>query len=756
MSQPKHTQTFRHSLVAMAIASVVAMPAVAQEANADNAQANDDYKGLERIEVTARRRTESIQEVPVSVSSFSAGDLAEIGAEDITELQQRIPNTTLQVSRGTNSTLTAYIRGVGQQDPLWGFEPGVGIYIDDVYIARPQGAVLEVLDLERIEVLRGPQGTLYGKNTIGGALKYVTKELTGYDEFSVQGTVGTYGQKDLKISGQTALSDTFFVGGALATLNRDGFGEFVNTGDENYNKELMTGRVSAKWLVSDDVSAKFMYDKTKDDSNSKGGYRLTSSQLTGQDPYQSVYDSNTAMPVENLVETEGYSLTIDWDINENWAFKSVTAAREGYTMTNIDFDSTGAGALLVPADYEDEQTTQEFQLSYAKDRTTFVGGVYYYDGEACGIFGTVLPQLLGVGLTIDNGGCVDTKSTALYGQINYDMTDNFSFTVGGRYTEDEKSANVLRQTFLGVKFLDRSGSATLLSTNSDFSAEEKWTHFSPHASMRYRITDDTMVYGSYSNGFKSGGVDMRADATLNPDAVNPYDPEIVDTYEAGIKTEFWDDRIRLNAAWFLSNYSDMQVTVQRAVPAGVASQVLNAAEATVYGFEIEAVAAVTDSLNVTAMMGNVNAAFDSVRFFDPVAQETTDVSDLWSFANTPELVANLGFNQSLENEYGQWVWSGNMAYRSETQIFEVPSMLDMGGYSLFNTSLMWYSNDGNWSAGLHVKNIGNKVYRLAGYNFAAPRDANGNRTGPGLGGEDTIVGYYGDPRTVSLTVGYRF
>ncbi|PTB87702.1 hypothetical protein C9928_07435, partial [Pseudidiomarina aestuarii] len=214
------------------------------------------------------------------------------------------------------------------------------------------------------------------------------------------------------------------------------------------------------------------------------------------------------------------------------------------------------------------------------------------------------PQL---GVTIDNGGCVDTKSTAVYGQINYDMTDNFSFTVGGRYTEDEKEADVLRQTFLGIKFLERSGSGLLLATNSDFSAAEKWTHFSPHASMRYRITDDTMVYGSYSNGFKSGGIDMRADASLNPDAVNPYDPEIVDTYEAGIKTEFWDDRIRLNAAWFLSNYSDMQVTVQRAVPAGVASQVLNAAEATVYGFEIEAVAAVTDSLNVTAMMGNVNA-----------------------------------------------------------------------------------------------------------------------------------------------------
>src|SRR5690554_5682999 len=205
MSQPM----FRRSLLAAAIAAVVTMPVYAQEATSSE----DELAGLERIEVTARRKSESIQDVPVAVSSFSAGDLEEVGVEDITELQQRVPNTTMQVSRGTNSTLTAYIRGVGQQDPLWGFEPGVGVYIDDVYVARPQGAVLEVFDIERIEVLRGPQGTLYGKNTIGGAMKYVTKELTGYNELNVQGVVGSFGQRDLKLSGQAALSDNFYVGG---------------------------------------------------------------------------------------------------------------------------------------------------------------------------------------------------------------------------------------------------------------------------------------------------------------------------------------------------------------------------------------------------------------------------------------------------------------------------------------------------------------------------------------------------------------
>lgn len=753
MSQPK----FRHSLLALAIASVVSLPAYAQDQ-----QNNEENKmeGLERIEVTARRKTESLQEVPVSVSSFGAGDLDSIGAEDITELQQRIPNATIQVSRGTNSTLTAYIRGVGQQDPLWGFEPGVGVYIDDVYVARPQGAVLEVFDIERIEVLRGPQGTLYGKNTIGGALKYVTKELTGYDELAIQGTVGSFNQRDLKISGQTALSDNFFVGAAVATLQRDGFGEYRNTGEENYNKDLMTYRLSAKWLINDDMDLKFSYDNTEDESNSKGGHRLLASAVTGQEPYDNVYDSNTAMPVANIVETEGMSLTFNWDIDANWGFKSITAQREGYTDTNIDFNSTGEPIFMVPAIYEDEQFTQEFQLSYTNnDNFDFVGGVYYYDGEACGVFGTVLPLYLAAfgGVTVDNGGCVQTDSLAVYGQGNYELNDDWTLTLGGRYTKDEKEADVFRYTYLGVHYINRAGLATPydpaqvraefgtpFAVNSEFTSGGDWSRFSPHVALNYQVNDDLMFYGSYSNGFKSGGVDMRADKSLNPTIDEPYDPEVVDTFEFGMKSELLDGRMRLNSAVFFSDYTDMQVTVQRVVEAGISSQVLNAGESTVKGFEVETVFAATDSLNFTAMLGYIDAEFDAVVYTEPATGETTDVTDAWSFQNTPELTYNIGFNQTFDLANGQLVWSGNYAFRDDTQMFEAPSPLDQDSYGLLNTSLMWYSNSGQWSVGLHGKNLTDEEYRVGGYNF-----------GPTFG-DDAVVAYYGDPRTVSLTVGYKF
>ena len=736
MKQPN----FQKSLIAAAVTTLLASPAVLAQQNED-AKAEDGK--LERIEVTARRTNESLQEVPVSVSAFGEGELQRDGIEDITELQYKMPNTTFQVSRGTNSTLTAYIRGIGQQDPLWGFEPGVGIYIDDVYVARPQGAVLEVLDVQRVEVLRGPQGTLYGKNTIGGAMKYVTRELTGYNEFEIKGTVGTFNQRDLKVSGQTALADNFYVGGAFATLNRDGFGEFVNTGAENYNKELMTGRFNAKWLVNKDINVKFAADWTKDDSNARGGHREQESLLSDKPRLTDVYDSYTAMPTWNEVETEGYSLTVDWAINNDWMFKSITAYREGFTNTNIDFDSTVNPVLLVPAIYEDDQTTQEFQFMYRDDRLDFVGGVYFYEGEACGEFGTVLGLL---NLSIDTGGCVDTSSEALFGQATYRLDDQWSVTLGGRYTRDEKDADVFRFTYAGIKFLDRGDySADPIVVNSDFTTQADWSEFSPQASVSYQVDPAVMLYASYSNGFKSGGVDMRADVSLNPDASKPYDPETVDTFEFGVKSELLDGRLRLNAAAFFSDYQDMQVTVQRAIEGGgVASQVLNAADSTVQGLELESTFAATSTLNFTGSFGYIDAEFDSVEFFNPETQQVEDVSDLWSFQNTPKITANLGFTKEFALESGSMVWSTNISYRDDTQIFEIPSPLDEEAYSLTNTSLIWYSNSGQWTVGLHAKNVFDKEYRVSGYNFGS------------IFGENIVTGYYGDPRTVSLSVGYQF
>lgn len=708
---------------------------------------------LEEIVVTARRRAENIQDVPVAVSAFDSASLERQGIKDITELQQRLPNTTLQVSRATNSTLTAYIRGIGQQDPLWGFEPGVGIYVDDVYIARPQGAVLDVLDVESVEVLRGPQGTLYGKNTIGGALKYQTRRLGNEPTLNIKGRAGNYGQRDMIVSGSAPLiEDRLFVGIGVAYLQRDGYGEFRNTGDDNYDKDVKSGHLKVEWSALDNLLLTISADKTEDDSNPRGGHRLTPSLITGQQPYDDVYDSDTSLGMKNEVETEGLSARLAWQINDQLEFKSITASREGYTYTSIDFDATASNSFDVPAFYDDEQFTQEFQLNYADAELSLVSGLYYFEGDACGAFDVILGQF---GITLENGGCVETQSYSAYAQASYDYNEAWSFSLGGRYTTDQKEAAVYRYVYPGEKLPDQSGS--VFAVQSDFLDDEDWAEFSPHVGVQYRFDDRTMAYASYTSGFKSGGFDMRANQSVNPSAHEPFDPEIVKSYEVGLKSTFWDSRLRMNAALFYNDYQDMQVTVQRAVGASdFASQVINAGESRMTGFELETVASLTDNLTLTAVLGYIDAEFVELNTYDPNLGQVVDVSDEWVISNTPEWNANLGLNYSVDIAGWQSDWRAALAYRDSVHIFELPSALDEDSYTLFNADIVFTSPDDHWLIGLHGKNLGDEEYRIAGYNFAATFDSNGSLIAPGLGGEDTVTAFYGDPRTVMLSVGYQF
>ena len=711
---------------------------------------------LEEIVVTARRRAENLQDVPVAVSAFGATQLAESGIENITDLQQRLPNTTLQVSRGTNTTLTAYIRGVGQQDPLWGFEPGVGIYIDDVYVARPQGAVLDILDVDRIEILRGPQGTLYGKNTIGGALKYVTRSLRDADKFSVEARAGSFSQMDLKMSAAApVIEDKFYIGGAVASLNRDGFGTFINQGKENYNKDLVSGRISAEYYASDNLSFKFTADKTTDDSNAKGGHRLTASDLTGEPVLANVFDTRAGMSTLNSVESEGYSLHAEWQINDALTLRSITSSREGETDTNIDFDNTALRSFDVPARYDDDQFTQELQLNYSADNLELVGGLYYYTGEACGTFHAVLEEFAGgaVPLSATTEGCVDTDSTAAYGQANWTINDDWSMTLGGRFTKDEKQAFAKNTLYLfqTVDFDTAPLSPGIVRT--DATGSEDWSEFSPRIGIEYKTANDNLLYASYSEGFKSGGFDMRARTDLIGSGFAPYDPETVGTFELGYKAQLLDNRLRANIAVFNSDYTDQQVTIQRVIDNGAdfASTVLNAADSTIQGIELELVYAITDGLTGTLGVGLLDAEFDKVLTTSPVTGATVDVSNIWGFANTPDTSVNLGVSYS-STVFTDWdmTMTGNLAYRGDTQIFEIPSALDEDSYALFNAGVTFTAPDGKLWFSLQGKNLGDEEYRLAGYNFAT------TAAGPGLGGEDTVIGYYGDPQTFSLSVGYRY
>jgi iron complex outermembrane receptor protein len=754
----------RLALCALAVGAALSIGAQVQ------AQETTDVNEskLERIEVTARKTSENLQEVPISVTSIGAKELSKKGISVITEIQQFSPNTTLQTSRGTNSTLTAFIRGVGQQDPLWGYEPGVGIYIDDVYMARPQGAVLDLIDVERIEVLRGPQGTLYGKNTIGGAIKYVTKEMTGGTEFNAQATVGSYSQRDLKLTGQLpVIDDKLYVGFGFADLNRDGFGKFLqsalpNQDRENYNKELWAARVDVEFRASDDLFVKFNWDKTRDTSNAKGGFRLLPSILTDAPVPDSVYNSYTSLPTSNLVELEGYSLMLRYDYSDAMEFKYIGSYRKSYSPTNIDFDNTALDIFDVPAEYSDDNSTHELQVNYAGDSFNIVSGLYLYDGESCGNFDAILGFLGRAafstpGLTREVTGCNNSESWAIYSQATFQVTDELSMTVGGRYTDEDKTAivnnglifdNVYPQSnwIPGYTRPDGQLVPTVLGSDSngdgvlDAPKTENWTRFTPRLGLEYQAADNMMLFASFSQGFKSGTFNPRA--TVNEDGVNP---EIVDTYEVGIKAD-WNDNFRTNVTLFSLDHKDRQyVGLGEGNSATDLQQVLrNVAATSAKGIEAEVTYVANDYLTFNLSYG----------YIDEKIEKNNSVPPLIGLANTPNQTVNLSANYLIESDVGDFTMNAGYYHRGDYLLFETSTLLQQEAYGLFNVSINWESVEGDWYASLHGKNLTDEEYLVGGYDFVGVAD-DGSLL-PGLGGDFTLIGYYGDPRTVHLTVGYRF
>jgi len=763
MKQHSNNRSYLALAIATALTSNIAF---AEEATDASPAAKDS--GLERIEVTARKTAENLQTVPVSLTSIGAAELIENGISVMTEVQRFSPNTTLQTSRGTNSTLTAFIRGVGQQDPLWGYEPGVGIYVDDVYMARPQGAVLDLLDVERIEVLRGPQGTLYGKNTIGGAVKYVTKAMSGDTELNIEGTLGSYNQKDLKITGQIPLiEDKLFIGFGHAELNRDGYGEFLTSAladqdKENYNKDLSASRFTLEFHATEDLFMRLAWDKTNDDSNAKGGYRLLPSMLTEAPVPDSVYDSYTSMPTSNSVDLEGYSFLVEWQATNELSIKYVGTSRKGDSVTNIDFDNTSLDIFDVPAIYDDENTSHELQANYLGDGFTIVSGIYAYDGESCGHFDAILGvygrSLALPGLTREVTGCNNSKSKAAYIQSSIDISEQLSLTVGARYTKEEKKAYVNNGlafsnvypsdnwipgyvrgdvSFPQVLGTDTDGDGIL-----DAPKKEDWSQFTPRLGLEYQLDNDTMIFASYSQGFKSGTFNPRAET--NESAANP---EIVDSIELGIKKD-WNDVLRTNVTLFSLDHKDRQYITVTPDPDDltVLNQNLdNIKGSTVKGLEAEITWTATDNLKIDLSIGLLDAEIDD----DPTLKDP-----LVGLSNTPDYTVNLAASYNMETELGYFVISGGYYYRDDYLLFEDSESLLQDGYGTLNASVAWESMEGNWYGGLHFKNITDEEAMVGGYNFAAENED--GTYSPGLGGDTTLIGYFNDPRTVHLTVGYRF
>lgn len=729
-------------LVKTALLAGAAWGALSGIAVAQDVPSQDETASLDEIVVTARRRDEALKDVPISVSALGEERLEQTGVSDITALQQQTPNATVQVARGSNSTLISFIRGIGQQDPLWGFEPGVGLYVDDVYIARPQGAVLDVYDVDRIEVLRGPQGSLYGRNTVGGAVKYVTNRLSQDPELTLRGAYGSYNQIDLMAMGSMPVADNFRVGGAIASYQRDGYGSNLNTGAEHYDKDVLAGRLSAEWEPTDDISIRLAYDRVEDNSNPRHGHREIAGVGPGAGVPDSVYDTYAGIGDDNSVMNQGASATIELRPRENWTIKSITAWREGDTDTVIDFDNTPAPTLDIPAYYADDQFTQEFQLLFDYSNIQGVMGFYYLDGHAEGAFDTIAGNL---GIVIGTAGYVDTTSYAGFLDVNMDLTERFHVGVGMRYTIDEKTGHVFRANYLGATrspLLGGTDRAPLL-LRTDYTATREFEQFTPRVALSYDLTDDLTTYASYSQGFKSGGFDMRGDAILTPDTVNGYDPETVSSWEVGLKGSL--DRLSFSSALFYNEYNDQQVTTQVPAVGGIASFVDNVGSSTFYGAEFEGNLRILDTLFANFAVGYLHSDFEEFLRYNLGTGMYEDISDQVVLQNAPEWTGYFGLTWLGDVAGGELAVTPSVSYRGDYSQFEFPNpVLDQEAYTLVDLSIVWTDPSEHWTLGLYGKNLTDEEYRVGGYNFA------------GALFNDSLIGYYGPPQTVTASVQYRF
>ncbi|MFQ5564440.1 MAG: TonB-dependent receptor [Parvularculaceae bacterium] len=771
------------SSLAIAATALSAAPAVAQTEE----EASDDV-----IIVSARRRDESLQDVPIAVTAVSGEQLEKVGAQDITYLTQSVPNTTLKVSRGTNATLAAFIRGVGQQDPVAGFESGVGIYVDDVYLNRPQGTVLDIYDVERIEVLRGPQGTLYGRNTVGGALKYVTRRLGHEPSLKLRASGGTFGQREVVATGALPLSDIFSVGGTVAYLAREGYGKNLNTGQEHYDKDVLAFRASAE-LDTGNLFVRLSGDYLDDDSNPKSGHRLIPGLLTGAPVLDDVFDTRAGISGRNEAEAYGGALNVELKLNDQWTIKNIAAYRADDNIQQIDFDSLPSADVDVPVIYENEQFTEEFQVLYEGDAIAGVAGVYYIDANAKDTFDVVLDVVgtaIGLpGLNANTTGDVDTSSWSVFGDVTFDLEALFGLpgvelAVGGRYTSNKRTSRVLRQTFIGGNTPIFGGSPTLIATTSDFTGSKRFTDFNPRVSLSWSPNNEHNFYVSYSQGFKGGSFDPRGQSSaVNVDFDGDgdvddadifefflFEPEEVDTIEAGWKSTLAGGRITSNMAFFYSDYTNVQIPGSQggADPLTGAPTFIgvttNAGGAEFFGIEWEGTALIAEDIfgsgdSFSAAWGGGWIDADYTEFL----VGTVDVSDDRVVQNTPEfsgaLTTTYSHPMDLLGRNGETSFITTVSYKSRTHQFEVPNeFLDQGGYGLFDASLVWTSDDGRLQMAMHGKNLLDREYRVAGYNFLAQ-----NQDGsfvqpitPTLGLEGIQAAFFGPPRTVTGTVSVQF
>ena len=738
------------ALLAGAAWGVLAGASVAQESGQTEAATVED------IVVTARRTEESAQRTPLALTAFSGETLERTGAQQVTDLQGAVPNLNLVQGRGSSNSTNIYIRGVGQPDALQTFDPAVGVYVDDVYYSRIRGTQFDLLDLERVEILRGPQGTLYGKNTIGGALKLVSRRPGQDFRARASAAYGDYDQIDVQGAVSGPIADNLALGLSALHSERGGYVTDPATGAEYNDKNSTAVRVSLAWDPVSNIQVDLNADYSKDDAGltvgqptnnlTYLGYGLAYPVPTPLPEYNFETRTTPGLPNETRLETWGTSARVTWDLSDALTLKSITGYRELRTDDYIDFDATELELADALVAVDQDQVSQELQLTYDSGPLTAVGGLYYLKEEVASHQESYDDALLGPLYgdatflrLIDDA--LETTSKAAYANVSYALTDALRLSAGVRYTEEEKE--YARSTSVVSSFL--LGGLPVLNTTYAFAPPTgTYDDTSIMLSVDYQLNRDAMVYARYAQGFKSGGFNGRANSATE---ATEYQPETADTFEVGAKTQYWDNRFRLNLAAFITKYDDFQARVSGietppggGVPTPVLS-VINAGSLDIAGFEIESVLVPVPGLTLDAQVGFLDA--DYKEFADARFTAFGGSRAFQDPAFSPRWTVRYGGQYEYGLTGGSTLTFGAAAkYRSRMALAvdntlintatELPGMYQ-DEYWLYDARVVWSDPADRYTVGVYGQNLSDEVYKTDAQEFSS------------IGNIRTA--YYGAPRT---------
>jgi iron complex outermembrane receptor protein len=773
-----------------AFAALLALSAMPRAASAQQAAAPEaEAETLEAIVVTARRREESLQDTPVAVTALSAEALQRQQIISTTDLDKVAPNLQFHsygTLTGNNSAAQVFVRGIGQTDATAAVDPGVGIYIDDVYMGRSVGGAMDFRDIASVQILRGPQGTLFGRNTIGGAVLLTTNAPGDDAGNSVRVGVGSDSLYELYGAFDIPLSDTWSARMSLGGRQREGYVTRSFDGEDLGDENMYTGQLAVRWKPSDALEFTLRADYTNEDENGSpfvfqsmneaatfvGAASIAAGCPNILDPlpppllvgplddprcgndaqYQGEFTNGGTYTASSTLENRGVSLVAEWEVNDTLAFKSITADRRLNWTGTRDADNTPLLILHTNYTSESEQFSQELQAVVDGERLDGVVGVYYFDEDS---FDRLLVPLGNPGTSYDTQRVsMDAKAKAAFTEWSFKFTDAFSVSAGVRYTDETKG---LQATMFNVAPATRAEppaptalcpfagppptqtNCLFLTTNR---FEREFTATTKSANAQYRFNEQAMAYLSWSEGFKSGGFNQRYNAAPPGNAPISFEPETAETWEVGVKLDP-TDTLRVNVAAFSSDYDNIQMTYRL----GVVPLLFNAGVASIDGAEVEMEFAPTDEFRLDASLGYLDAKFDSITPpppFGPVTPTATATLDS-RLPFTPEFMGHLGL--SYDFTVGNWQLTprADVSYTAD-QFFDAGNSVEIAqteDITLVNASLSLGSADDKWLFVLSGVNLTDELYPVAGTSSLTTAS-----------GYSEII--YARPRSYSLSVTRNF